>query len=941
MSEGDLLAALRGAGLDDVHLDTTTRAAYSSDASLYRVVPRAVVRPRETDELGAVLEVARSLGMPLTMRGAGTSVAGNAVGEGIVVDTSRHLGRVLDVDPGSRLARVQPGVVQAVLQRAAAPYGLRFGPDPSTHTRCTIGGMIGNDACGSRSLGYGRTADNVESLELLTGTGERLSTTRGADPVGADGLIASLRDLVAGSLGPLRTELGRFDRQISGYALHHLLPEHGFDLTRMLVGSEGTLGIVTEATVRLVAEPAHRIMVVLGFPDFPTAGDATLAVLEHEPVACEGLDARIVSVVRERRGPGSVPDLPSGDAWLFVELAGDDRAEVIRRAEALASGIDCVGSRIVAEQAEAAVLWKIREDGAGLSGRSPTGRPAWPGWEDAAVPPAELGAYLRGFDALLGEHGLSAMPFGHFGDGCLHVRVDVELGDDEGPRRLRSFISDAADLVASHGGSLSGEHGDGRARSEFLDRMYSPGMLDLFGAVKGLFDPTDVLNPGVIVAPRPVDVDLRRPAARTPRRSLAFAYPEDAGDLVEAVHRCTGVGKCRSVAQGPGVVMCPSYAATGEEIHSTRGRARVLQEMLRGDRPGSVVREGWKDPAVTEALDLCLSCKGCASDCPTGIDMATYKSEVLHQRYRRRLRPRSHYTLGRLPMWSRLAMLWPALANAVMAIPGLRRLALWLAGVDPRRSIPRFARTGARRLVGQGTPGTGRPVVVFLDSFTQSFAPEVAVDVVEVLRAAGYEPELTGEDVCCGLTWISTGQLDAARGRLDRSVAALEPYVRAGVPIVGIEPSCTAALRHDAVELLDTEAARVVAAGVRTLAELLREDPDWAPPDLSGVEIVAQPHCHHHAVMGWAADLALLEQAGASVRRLGGCCGLAGNFGVERGHYEVSVAVAEQQLLPALDELPDAVFLADGFSCRTQAADLRDRSGVHLATLLAWGAGTR
>lgn len=937
MSEGDLLVALRRAGLDDVHLDTATRAAYSSDASLYRVVPRAVVRPRETDELRAVLDVARSTGVPLTMRGAGTSVAGNAVGEGIVVDTSRHLGRVLDIDPEARLARVQPGVVQAVLQRAAAPHGLRFGPDPSTHTRCTIGGMIGNDACGSRSLGYGRTADNVETLELITGQGHLLRTGRSLEPSGPDALIASLRDLVAGSLSPLRTELGRFDRQISGYALHHLLPEHGFDLTRMLVGSEGTLGIVTEATVRLVAEPAHRIMVALGFSDFPTAGDATLAVLEHGPVACEGLDSRIVSVVRERRGPGAVPELPPGDAWLFVELAGDDRAEVLRRAETLAADIDCVGSRVVVDQAEAVVLWKIREDGAGLSGRAPSGRPAWPGWEDAAVPPAELGAYLRGFDALLGEHGLSAMPFGHFGDGCLHVRVDVELGDDQGPRRLRAFISDAADLVARHGGSLSGEHGDGRARGEFLDRMYSPRVLELFGAIKALFDPEDLLNPGVIVAPRPMDADLRRPSARVPRRTLAFAYPEDAGDLVEAVHRCTGVGKCRSVAQGTGVVMCPSYAATGEEIHSTRGRARVLQEMLNG----GLVREGWKDPAVTEALDLCLSCKGCASDCPTGIDMATYKSEVTYQRYRGRLRPRSHYTLGWLPRWSRLAALWPALANVAMAIPGLRRVALWLAGVDPRRSIPKFAPATARTLVGRAEGGEGRPVVVFLDSFTQSFAPEVAVDVVEVLRSAGYAPELTGEEVCCGLTWISTGQLDAARRRLDRSVAALEPYVRAGVPIVGIEPSCTAALRHDAVDLLDTDAARSVAAGVRTLAELLGDDPDWSPPDLSGVEVVAQPHCHHHAIMGWGPDRALLERAGATIRQLGGCCGLAGNFGVERGHYEVSVAVAEQQLLPALDERPDAVYLADGFSCRTQAADLRERSGVHLATLLARGAGSR
>ncbi len=948
-SSAELARALRRAGLGDVATDAATRAAYSSDASLYRVLPRAVVRPHDAGELIGTLEVARSLGVPLTMRGAGTSVAGNAIGPGIVVDTSAHLNRVLEIDPIARSARVQPGVVQAVLQRAAAPHGLRFGPDPSTHTRCTIGGMIGNDACGSRALGYGRTADNVLALQAVTGTGAALSLARpGRFPdgatldrptvAGAAAQVTALREIVAGALAPLRTELGRFDRQISGYALHNLLPEKGFDLAGALVGSEGTLAVVTEATVRLVADPAHRVMVALGFTDFAEAGAAAPSVLPFGPTACEGLDSRIVDVVRERRGPGAVPDLPKGTAWLFVEIAGDDAGEVLARAQALAASADWLDARVVIDPAEAGTLWKIREDGGGLAGRAPSGRPAWPGWEDSAVPPAELGAYLRAFDELLTEHDLTAMPFGHFGDGCLHVRVDVDLGDARGPARFREFLTAAADLVAAHGGSLTGEHGDGRARSELLPKIYSPAMLEVFAAVKAVLDPQNLLNPGVLVDPAPIDADLRRPAARLPRSTLAFGYPHDGGNLIEAVHRCTGVAKCRSVAQGSGVVMCPSYAATGSELHSTRGRARVLQEMMNGE----LLSDGWRSPEVHEALDLCLSCKGCASDCPTGIDMATYKAEATYQRYRRRLRPRSHYTIGWLPRWSKLAKRMPRLANAATGLPLMRRPALWLAGVDGRRSVPRFAEHTARQQIPAQTSvqspdrrSHGQPVLVFVDSFTEHFAPEVAQAVVAVLERAGYAPQLTGEEVCCGLTWISTGQLDAARRRLQRTVAALEPVVAQGIPVVGIEPSCTAALRHDAVDMLGTEAARRVAGGVRTLAELLLRTPGWRPPDLSGVEVVAQPHCHHHAVMGWATDRTLLERAGARVTELGGCCGLAGNFGVEIGHYEVSVAVAEQQLLPALDEHPAAVYLADGFSCRTQAADLRGRPGTHLAQLLS------
>jgi Fe-S oxidoreductase len=639
-----------------------------------------------------------------------------------------------------------------------------------------------------------------------------------------------------------------------------------------------------------------------------------------------------------------VPDLPRGEGWLIVELTGDSVAEIEAKARGVVADAAALEAMVVTDPAEAAALWRIREDGAGLAARTADGQPAHAGWEDAAVPPEQLGQYLRGFEALLTEHGLSGVPYGHFGDGCVHVRIDFPFragqdggamdGVDRGRSRYRAFVTDAAALVTRYGGSLSGEHGDGRARSELLTTMYSGRALSLFEKVKGLFDPDDVLNPGVLVRPAKVDDDIRVAAAPPLTRGLALAYRHDGGDFSAAVHRCTGVGKCRADLQSSGGVMCPSWPATRNEKDSTRGRARVLQEML---APGGPVRN-WRSPEVHEALDLCLSCKGCSRDCPTGVDMATYKAEVLHQSYRRRIRPRSHYALGQLPRWADLAARAPRLVNAFTRSALGSRLAKWGAGVDQRRSLPAFAphTFRAQWASRRDVPTGGRPVALWVDSFTDHFAPEVAVAAVEVLEAAGYAVQVPGDDTCCGLTWITTGQLDAARRIVGATVTALAPLAAAGTPIVGLEPSCLAVLRSEAKELLDDPAAAVVSAATRTLAELLAETPGWRPPDLGGLTVVAQPHCHHASVLGWAADERLLRDAGATVTRLGGCCGLAGNWGVEQGHHDVSVTIAEQQLLPAVRDLPEGgVVLADGFSCRTQLDQLAGRSGVHLAQLLA------
>ncbi|MEZ0071292.1 FAD-binding and (Fe-S)-binding domain-containing protein [Planotetraspora sp. GP83] len=950
MADADLVAALRSAGAGDVDGSPLRRSLYSSDASLYRIPPRVVVVPRHVDELAAVLRVCREHAVPLTMRGAGTSIAGNAVGPGVVVDVSRHLNRVLEVDAEGGTALVEPGVVQADLQKAAARHGLRFGPDPSTHNRATLGGMIGNNACGSRALGYGRTSDNVLGLDVLAGTGERLRLGAMDNPTATSPLLTDLRGVVRDGLATIRTELGRFGRQVSGYALEHLLPENGFDVARALVGSEGTLALTLAARVRLVRDAPVRILVALGYPSMAEAADAVPAVLPHDPVACEGLDARIVDVVRARRGPAAVPELPRGSGWLFVELAGEDSGAVRAAARGLVADAGALDSRVVTDPVHAAALWKIREDGAGLSARTPAGAPAHAGWEDAAVPPQRLGAYLREFETLMNRYRLTGLPYGHFGDGCVHIRIDFPF--DRGTGVFRDFLLAAGALAAEHGGSMSGEHGDGRARSELLPLMYSPQAIGLFERVKAVFDPDDLLNPGVIVRPAPFEADVRVAAAKPLRRAelatLGLAYRHDGGDLSAAVHRCTGVGKCRADNSADGGVMCPSFVATRDEKDSTRGRARVLQDAVSGD----LGPDGWRSQALHDALDLCLSCKGCSSDCPTGVDMAAYKAEALHQRYRRRPRPRSHYALGWLPRWARLAgrsVVLTRLANVAMRSKTLHPLVTWSAGIDRRRSLPAFAENPFRRWFAQRPvrPGTAEhgDVVLFVDTFTDAFSPEVGQAAVAVLEDAGYRVTVTDRPVCCGLTWISTGQLDGARRQARATIDALLPHVRAGAVIVGLEPSCTGVLRADAVELLDGEdaahaaalvAAREVAAATRTLAELLGQTPGWTPPDLTGTTGVAQPHCHHHAVMGWAADAALLRDAGADVERLGGCCGLAGNFGVERGHHDVSVAVAEHRLLPAVRAAgPGTILLADGFSCRTQLSTLTDRTGRHLAQLLA------
>lgn len=913
-----------------VDTSTLTKAVFSSDSSLYRIVPAGVGFPKTIAELEQLVAAALAAKVPITSRGAGTSCAGNAVGAGLVINTVKHLNQIIAIDPEAKTARVAPGVIQQKLQLAAAPFGLRFGPDPSTSNRCTIGGMIGNNACGPRALGHGRSSDNIVSLNVITGTGERLVLGAGQDE--SNPILASLKQLVNENLGVIRTEFGHFSRQVSGYSLEHLLPENGFNTAGFFAGTEGTLGVITEATVRLVEDPPESVMIAVGYPTMADAADQMPTILKYHPTACEGLDSRIVDVVIKKRGANAVPKLPEGKGWLMIELVGYDRDEVLDRANQLASNAGGLEADVVTDKAKAARLWKIRADGAGLAGVS-LADPAYPGWEDAAVPPNRLGDYLRAFDDLLARHHMHGLPYGHFGDGCVHCRIDFPLDSAGGRSKYRDFMVEAADLVASFGGSLSGEHGDGRARSEFLPKMYSPQAIDLFRQVKRIFDPENLLNPGVLVSPAPTDQQVRYDQLID--APLRIKHP----DFSRAVHQCTGVGKCLASSSGAGEIMCPSYQATGDEKDSTRGRARVLQEMMNG----SLVTKGWKSKEVSEALEYCLACKGCRRDCPTGIDMAAYRSRVFYEKLKHRLRPRSHYSMGWLPRWGRLVTAIPGLsqlANLFTQTYGAKHVVRWLAGVDQRRPMPKF-RSGGRQARSKKVkqlltePISGQPVLIWVDSFSDAFEGDALPAMIKVLVDAGFAPQVLTETACCGLTWITTGQLDGARRQLANALEVLYPYAESGIPIVGMEPSCTAVWHSDAEELLADPRVEVVKSQVHTLAQLLAKSDRFKAPDLSDHTVVVQPHCHQASVFGFAADKQVLAATNANVVVLGGCCGLAGNFGVEKGHYELSVKVANNELLPSLEKYPDAIFLSDGFSCRKQVSDLTDRPVMTLAQLLA------
>lgn len=946
--ELDLLRSVRGA----VRFDAGSRALFATDASNFRQVPIGVVSPLDPADVEAALAACRRHGAPVLPRGGGTSLAGQGCNVAVVLDASRHLRGILDLDPARRRARVLPGTVLDDLRNAAAPHALTFGPDPATHAWCTLGGMIGNNSCGVHSLTAGRTSDNVEALEIATYDGLRLDVGPTSEEelaaIAAAGgrrgeIYRALSDLRDRYAGAIRSRFPKLSRRVSGYNLDELLPENGFHVARALAGSEGTCATLLSATLRLVPRPPARVLLVLGFPDVLASARAVPRVLDFAPDGLEGMDRFLVDNDYTRQLHKAVLDrLPRGDAWLLIELGGGTAAEASDRGREVIARwgptLPAPDALLVEDPAAQRAVWMVREAAVGTTSRDPRLGDGWPGWEDAAVPPDRLAPYLEELYPLLGRHGYKAALYGHFGEGCLHARIDFDFSSAAGIARYRAFLEEAADLVVRFGGSLSGEHGDGQQRGELLGRMFGPELVEAFRAFKRIWDPENRMNPGKKVDPLPLDADLR-PALTLPRSPTTLAFAGDRGDFGRAVTRCVGVGRCRATSGG---TMCPSYRATGEEGHSTRGRARLLFEMLEG----GVIAGSWESPEVEEALDLCLGCKACKSECPAGVDMAAYKAEFRHRHYRGRLRPRSAYALGRVATWLRLAALAPGFANALRTGGASSRALKWLAGIHPGRELPALAEEPFEaRSSPSGPGGAGREAVLWVDTFSRHLQPEIARDALAVLERAGYRTSVPRAPLCCGRPLYDYGFLDEARQTLRRALAALAPAIAAGTPVVVLEPSCLASFRDELLQLFPRDpAARRLSALAVSLAELLNRAPAPAPASIPAPanrpeapeRLLLHGHCHQKALGGMGAERELFARLGIEAEVLdSGCCGMAGAFGFERRHFEVSLACGEQALLPAARRAGPLPLVADGFSCREQVAQATGLRPLHLAQLLA------
>jgi FAD/FMN-containing dehydrogenase/Fe-S oxidoreductase len=942
--ESHLRASIEG----EVRFDVGTRAAYATDASNYRQVPVGVVIPRHEGDVIATLSLARENAMPILVRGGGTSLAGQGCNAALVLDFSKYMNAIVAIDPGARVALVEPGVVQSHLNAALAPHGLFFAPDPSTKDRCTIGGMIGNNSCGAHSAAYGKTVDNVEALEVILHDGTRLSAQGSMDEAqlaaaiargGREGeLYSRLRELRDRTADSVRAHFPKLPRRVSGYNLDELMPDRGFNLARAIVGSEGTLATIIRATIRAVPRPKELALAVLGFDDVFIAADQMPWLLAHRPEALEGFDENLPEFARIKSMPG-VRFLPAGRAFLLVELCGESRDEARERAERVITQAralrECTGTAYIADTREQAAVWQIRESGLGSSAFIP-GRPrSWPGAEDSAVPPANLGAFLRGFDRILGSRNLKvATYYGHFGEGCVHARVNFDLMTAAGVATFRAAMVELGELVASLGGSLSGEHGDGLARSELLPMMFQPDLIDAFRDFKRIFDPDSMMNPGVIVDAHPLDSHLKLGANYQPREVATHFDFSAEGGLAGAALKCVGIGKCRKTEAG---TMCPSYMATREEIHSTRGRARILFDALTTD----LIPGGFAGDSVREALDLCLSCKGCKSECPSSVDMAAYRAEFFSNYYRLHRRPLSTAFFGRLNEVARLASYAPSFANALAHAPLVAGLARRSLAIHPARELPRFARRTFRSWFERRTAprASMREVVLFADTFTNFFEPQIPIAAVEVLERAGFRVIVPRDQLCCGRPLYDQGMLERAKARLREVIEVLDPFAAVGIPIVGLEPSCILTFRDELPSLFSEDPrAKTIAAQSFLLDEfLVREAPDFAPPEIRRRTLL-QAHCHQKALAGIGGEVALLSRAaGAELEVLdAGCCGMAGAFGYDLAHFEVSRAIGARVLFPAIDNAPpDAIVVADGFSCRSQIRHFcPSRRPLHLAEVL-------
>jgi FAD/FMN-containing dehydrogenase/Fe-S oxidoreductase len=990
----ELAKAFQRSIAGDVRFDRGSRALYATDGSNYRQVPIGVVLPRNNDDVLAAVALCRQFGAPLLCRGGGTSLAGQCCNVAVILDFSKYMAAILEIDPVRRIARVQPGVILDHLRAAAEKHHLTFGPDPASHDRCTIGGMIGNNSCGVHSVMAGKTDDNIEELDILTYDGTRMKVGANFIDGAADAFVGpasservskiqtSLRK-IATSYGDLvRQRFPNIPRRVSGYNLNYLLPENGFHVARALVGSEGTCVTVLEATCRLVQSPPERVLLVVAYPDVYQCADQVPEIMAHQPIGLEGFDDFLVGYTR---GKGinieGLALLPEGGGWLLVEFGAETALQAESQARALmqslARSLNPPVMRLYTEKDQARRVWTVRESALGATSHV-SGEPmSWEGWEDSAVAPEKLGGYLRDLRKMMMAYGYRGSFYGHFGHGCVHTRINFELQSKDGIATFRRFMEEAADLVVGYGGSISGEHGDGQARAELLPKMFGPELVQAFRDFKSAWDPDWKMNPGKVVDPYKMDENLRLGADYAPwEPKTTFRFLDDHGSLADATLRCVGVGKCRREEGG---LMCPSYRVTREEEHSTRGRAHLLWEMTQGqNRRDDMIRDRWRSEEVKRSLDLCLACKGCKSDCPVGVDVAMYKSEFLSHYYEGRIRPLSAYAFGNIDRWARLAAHAPRLANLATQLPLLRDISKLITGIPSQRAIPAFAtetfkawfqrtrksgtrdlgkRSGARDLgekafgwrsassaaIGRhyseraSAPEGSREVLLWPDTFNNHFHPVTAIAAVEVLEAAGFRVTIPKAELCCGRPLYDHGMLDRAQKLLLQILNELAPEIEAGIPIVGLEPSCVAVFRDELLNLFpDDPRAQALSRQTFLLSEFLETHaPHFAPPPLNRKAIL-HGHCHQKSLMKMTAEESILHRIGIDFQSPApGCCGMAGSFGFERDKYAVSMAIGELELLPAVRHAPqDWLIIANGFSCREQIAQGTERRALHLAEVL-------
>ena len=945
----DLERALRRVVSGDVRFDAASKLLYSTDASMYQVEPIGIVIPRHAEDVQAAIEVAKKNAVAILPRGGGTSLTGQTVNRALVLDFSQHMNEVLEVNTEELWARVQPGLVQDELNYHVRPMGLLFGPDTSTSNRATLGGMLGNNSGGSHSIAYGLTVDHVIEITTLLSDGTRVVfgtvDERAFDAKckvsGLEGEIyrevARIREVYADEI---RARYPKHWRRVAGYNLNEIIKPWPLNMARLIVGSEGTFITILEAKMRLVRRPKRTAVDVIHYSDIQGALESSQSILETGPYAVELTDKLILDLARDNIEQSKRMGFVQGDpgAILIVEYAGETDAEVKGKVEALEALRQRerfgYAGHVALDANEVQSIWKLRKAGLGLLLGMKGDKKPIAFVEDTCVEPKHLPEFVPRFKAVFDKHDVSAAYYGHCSVGCLHIRPVIDLKTPRGLEQVKSIANEITDLVVEFGGTISSEHGDGRARSPFLERMYGPRITQAFRELKHAFDPENRMNPGNIVASPAITEHLRYGTAYKtwePKTLLDFSSQ---GGFAASVEMCNGVGVCRKKLEG---TMCPSYMATKDEEHSTRGRANALRAVLSGRLPHSE----FTGKRLYEVMDLCLECKGCKAECPSNVDMAKLKYEFLHHYYQENGLPLRNRLFGRIAQMNRLGSLTPALVNWLTDLPLSRWALEKVAGIDRRRPLPALASETLTDWMARRGPRGAAPrgdVVLFNDTFVTYNCPEIGRAAVELLEAAAYRVLLVDKK-CCGRPLISKGMLGEARDFAAWNVGRLEPYAARGIAIVGLEPSCLLTLRDETVDLLRTDAARTVAKQSFLLEEFLMRERDRGLSISfagTGKKALLHGHCHQKALVGTAPTVAALRWAGFDVAEVdSGCCGMAGSFGFEREHYDLSVALGNRRLAPAVKAVDaSTTVVAPGMSCRQQIEHLTGRRAKHPAEVL-------